>query len=346
LVEERALDENNKSCRNHKLFFMEHTYAFHYPPELFELLIQTIPLLFRGKKDVVLFFRGAGVPDSLCADLSHTIQTAKDSITKYDIARTLLTRINEENDIYLRQRREILKRISEFEAFTNCWPKDQMAAKGYVAEVQKVVKMKDAFTRMEIEREKEQLKHRQEQQKKVEAIREKADQIEEIKKKYYSLFAIENPHERGKKLEEVLNSLFTANGILVRDAFTICGSDGEGVIEQVDGAVEIDGHVYLVEMKWHGPKISNRDVLQHLGRIYSRPRPNGIFISSSGFTDSAIIAARDGLIRGAMFILMDFEEFIKIFEHRLNLVQYVREKILKALTEKEPYHKPVLQTAQ
>ena len=36
--------------------------TFHYPPELFSLLVDTIPLLNRSKKDVLLFFRGAGVP--------------------------------------------------------------------------------------------------------------------------------------------------------------------------------------------------------------------------------------------------------------------------------------------
>ena len=33
---------------------------YHYPPELFELLVQTIPLLVKGKKDVLTFFKGAG----------------------------------------------------------------------------------------------------------------------------------------------------------------------------------------------------------------------------------------------------------------------------------------------
>ena len=34
---------------------------YHYPPELFNLLVDTIPLLFRSKKDVLLFFKGSGV---------------------------------------------------------------------------------------------------------------------------------------------------------------------------------------------------------------------------------------------------------------------------------------------
>jgi restriction system protein len=44
--------------------------TFDYPPELFNLLVDTIPLLHRSKKDVLLFLRGAGVPDSMLADLN------------------------------------------------------------------------------------------------------------------------------------------------------------------------------------------------------------------------------------------------------------------------------------
>ncbi len=319
------------------------TETFHYPPELFELLIQTIPLLCKGKKDVILFFRGAGVTDSLYVDLANKIEVDKNSISKYEITRTLLTRLNEHTDLYLSQRRELLKRISEFETFTNCWPKDQFSAKGYVAEVRKVIQTKDAFTRMEQEREKELAKHRAAQLKKANEIKIYREKLDNIKNQFYSLFQIKNAQERGKKLETVLNSLFEVNGILIRDAFTLTGDTNEGIIEQIDGVVEIDNQIYLVEMKWLNKPVSNQDVHQHLGRVFSRPRPNGIFISASGFTDSAIIAAKEGIIRNAIFILMDFEEFINILENELNIVLYVRDKILKALIEKDPYHKPIME---
>ncbi len=139
------------------------TDTFHYPPELFDLLIQTIPVLCCGKKDVLLFFRGAGIPENLFADIQEQVVNDKDGINKYDISRNILVRINENNERYLNQRRELLKRVSEFESFSNCWPKDQYAARGYVAEVRKIIQTKDAFTRMEMEREKELAKHRKSQ---------------------------------------------------------------------------------------------------------------------------------------------------------------------------------------
>lgn len=35
--------------------------TFHYPPELFNLLVDTIPVLNRSKKDILLFFKGLGL---------------------------------------------------------------------------------------------------------------------------------------------------------------------------------------------------------------------------------------------------------------------------------------------
>lgn len=36
---------------------MIQTNTFHYPPELFELLVETIPLLSKSKKSVLLYLR-------------------------------------------------------------------------------------------------------------------------------------------------------------------------------------------------------------------------------------------------------------------------------------------------
>lgn len=87
------------------------TEAFHYPPELFELLIETIARLSRAKKGVVLFFRGAGVSDEDLADVERTVATNPDSINKFEIVRKVLTKVNSRGDSGLRSRREIIKRV-------------------------------------------------------------------------------------------------------------------------------------------------------------------------------------------------------------------------------------------
>lgn len=101
--------------------------TFHYPPELFNLLVDTIPLLNRGKKDVLLFFRGAGVAAGVTGDLAERVTVAPAEINKYEITRTVLDRLNARGEATLRERREVLRRVVDFTNFDSCWPNDQLS---------------------------------------------------------------------------------------------------------------------------------------------------------------------------------------------------------------------------
>ena len=166
-----------------------------------------------------LGFRGAGVNRSTLSDLESRFAMDHESISKFEIARTMLSRLNEEGDRALQQRREVVKRVCEFEDFSTGWPDDQLKAQGLVAQVQKVVNVKDSFTRMRQERDAEVRKHRKAQLKKDEEIRQRRQLIAEIRSDFYRLFGMDNAQERGLLLEEVLNRLFDAGGILVRESF-------------------------------------------------------------------------------------------------------------------------------
>lgn len=224
---------------------------YHYPPELLNLLVDTIPLLCRSKMDTIIFLKGAGVGSSFISDIEKRVSSDRKNINKYEIVRTILTRLNEKGESTLRERREILKRVCEFESFSNCWPNDQLKAKGLVAEISRVINVKDSFTRMKQERDKEKEKQRLEYEKKQREHQKKKDSINSVKKDLFSLFdnAL-TPQQRGKKLEDVLNELFKIFGILVRESFSLVNEEGEGISEQVDGVIEIDGSLYFVEMKW------------------------------------------------------------------------------------------------
>jgi restriction system protein len=124
---------------------------FHYPPELTQLLINTIPLLCPAKRDVLTFFRGCGVGDSVLSDLEARLLKDRNSINKYEIVRTVLERLNSKGEPALRERREIIRRVTEFEDLSTCWPSDQLKAKGLVGEISRVIGVKDSFTRMKNE---------------------------------------------------------------------------------------------------------------------------------------------------------------------------------------------------
>jgi restriction system protein len=219
----------------------------------------------------------------------------RESITKYDIGRTVLARLNEKGEMTLGERREILKRVIEFEDFSTCWPSDQLKARGLVAQIRQVVNVKDSFTRMSLEREHERKQRQAEQKAKLREMEKRQATLSAIKADLFALFTEQNAWMRGKKLESILNRLFDVYGILVQEAFTITGSEAEGIVEQIDGVVEIQGELYLVEMKWWHEALGVGDVSQHLVRVYHRGNVRGIFISASGYTDAAITTCKESL---------------------------------------------------
>jgi hypothetical protein len=171
---------------------------YHYPPELMGLLIDTMPVLCRSKNDVLAFFRGCGVPASLTADLQKQVQTDRDSISKYTIVRVTLTRLNEGGDGTLRCRREVIKRVTEFEDFSACWPKEMLTAQGPVGRVRQVVNVKDSFTRMQQERDAERQDRLRAQREKAEAKQRRREEREALRRRLAGLGAMTNPQERGK----------------------------------------------------------------------------------------------------------------------------------------------------
>jgi restriction system protein len=128
--------------------------AWHYPPELLELVVVAVARLNRGKVQAVDFFRGAGVPDRYVAEVAARVRTDKGGISKFEIARTVLVALNDAGDPMIRPRREILNRTVKTETFEHCWPDDQLAARGAVDAIQKAHE-RDAFTGMAPEKNKE-----------------------------------------------------------------------------------------------------------------------------------------------------------------------------------------------
>ena len=312
--------------------------AYHYPPELFSLLVDAISKLNRSKADVLLFFRNAGVSNEITEDLSERLRTDCEGLKKHEIARAVLQRLNEQGDKALRARREVVKRISQWEDFTRCWSGDEMAARGLVGEVRRVVNVKDSFTRMDQAREKEVQQRLAEQDKKVQAIAQRHAELDSIRKEMGVLTRETDPHKRGKALEGLLNRLFRHAGILVKEAFTRTEGNGTGIIEQIDGVVEINGDLYLVEMKWYQTPLGPDQVSNHLVRIHGRGQARGIFISASGYTPAALAACRQ-YMQETVVVLCTLDEIVRLLEDERDLVSFLKAKIVASMVDKNPYHR-------
>jgi restriction system protein len=168
--------------------------TFHYPPELFSLMVDAIPVLNKSKRDVLLCFRGAGVADAPLKDLEQRLKADKESLGKYGIARIVLDRLNARGEAALREQREVLRRIVEFTNFDACWANDQMKAKGIVASIRDIVNRKDSFTRMNQVREEERQARIAIQQKDIQAKQERAAKIAAAKQDFSVCSGRQRPH--------------------------------------------------------------------------------------------------------------------------------------------------------
>lgn len=311
--------------------------VFHYPPDLFELLVEALGRLNKGKKGVVLFLRGAGVDEPDLSEVDQIVKTAPDTISKFEIARRVLTKVNSRGDSGIRPRREIIKRVVEFEDFSRCWPEDQLKARGLVAAIREAANKKDAFTRMQQERDAEREVVVARQRAEQAAIADKRARIEQIDARLSALFAMDDrPQERGKLLESVLNDLFRAYGIGVREDFRRKGPDTSVVVEQIDGVIEIDGALYLVEMKWLNAPVGTGEFLPHLSRLFLRANAHGIFISSAGFTEPVVKECTAALTQKTM-VLCTLQEIVMLLGRRDDLISFLKRKSRAAIIDKNPF---------
>ncbi|MEH6541946.1 restriction endonuclease [Halopseudomonas sp.] len=315
--------------------------TFHYPPELFNLLVDVVPLLNRSKSDVLVFFRGAGVPDSMTSDIVTRLKAAPKDINKYQMVRTVLERLNAKGESALRERREVLRRVVDFANFDSCWPGDQLKAKGLVASIREVVNQKDAFTRMNNAREEERQARLAESQRIAAEKRERSSRIEKAKHGLYALFGTSATAQvRGKMLETALNDLFEAYGVLIHKAFHLVGEEGEGIVEQIDGVIELAGTLYFVEMKWYRDPVGKPEISEHLVRLMSRAEVRGIFISASNYTEPAIHTVRE-FLQHKVLVLSTLQEIVRLLEQQEDLTEFFTKKAHAAQIHKNPYFCPL-----
>jgi restriction system protein len=308
--------------------------SYHYPPDVFELLVEVITYICKSKPAVIDFFRGAGVPESMVVGWRGKIRENPQGVKKALISRDVLRAVSEAGDSMLGQRREIVKRVAGFEDFSSCWPGDQYKAEALVGRLRQLVNVKDSFTRMALETEKVRHERQEKHLRELAATQKKAEERESIKKDLCALFSVPDPRRRGKALEGVLNRLFASFGILVREAFTINDSTSGAVIEQIDGAIELDGHVYVVEMKWVKARVGT-ELGQHAARVMVRPPDvRALYISASGYTDAAILIAKEFLSH-RLCILMELEEIVACLDKERDLREMLRTKISRAQTHKQ-----------
>ena len=276
---------------------------------------------------------------TMMAEVEQAFDTDRGAINKYEIARRLITRLNELGDRALAIRRELLRRVVEFEDFTRCWDSDVMKAKGLVAEIQRTVNVKDSFTRMRQARDQEAETVKgardRERQAGLAAVKARRERIAGAKANLFALLGETDPHRRGKALESALNNVFEAYEITVEENFRRISDDG-AVLEQIDGVIEVNDETFLVEMKWWSSNMGPSEVSRHISRILLGPGVAGLFISNTGYTSAALDMCKDFLQHG-LLILCTLQEIVNLLEREGDLVAFIKAKVRAAKLNKKPF---------
>ncbi len=112
----------------------------------------------------------------------------------------------------------------------------------------------------------------------------------------------------------------------------------QGIVEQIDGAVELGGVLYIVEMKWRDKPIGQAGNCAASRQRLRAGNVGGIFISYSGFSPAAIDDAKTGLTQKA-FVLAELQEIIQMVDREADLKAFFKEKLNRARTDRNPFYK-------
>lgn len=133
------------------------------------------------------------------------------------------------------------------------------------------------------------------------------------------------PQKRGYAFEKFLNTLFNTFNMKSRSPFRLVG-------EQIDGSIEFEGNIYLIEAKWQNALVGNADLLVLNGKVGGKATwSRGIFISYSGFTPEGLEAFSKG--RPTNLIAATGQDLYFILEGGMPLDQMIRLKSRLAAEE-------------
>ncbi|TAM56572.1 restriction endonuclease [bacterium] len=311
--------------------------AYQFRPDVFTAVVEAIALIRNSKRDVVTFFRGAGLEHPRLAEYERQIRTDRASLRKIEMAHTLLKVVNEMSGNHgLKVRREVLKGIVDFNNFDSIYQDKRLAAKGAVAKARELIDEKDAFTRMQQERDAERSQRLARQNAELEREKQRASKREDIKSRLYKLFTMQDEYERGKTFEVLLNDWCNFEEILVRESFRITGNRNNRTVEQVDGVIEVKGQIYVVEAKWWKNLLGPKDVAQHVMGVLTRGDGRGLFIANPGFTEAAIVEVGLALTH-RIIVLGTTEELYKVMATNHTLTQWIVDKANAAVGERNPF---------
>jgi hypothetical protein len=143
--------------------------------------------------------------------------------------------------------------------------------------------------------------------------------LAQLKEEFVSLAAQKDRNNAGLALEKFLNRLFGIFQLQPRKPFRVVG-------EQIDGSFELDGQIYLLELKWENHALPEADLLVFRGKIEGKSTiTRGVFVALNGISAQA----RDAITRGKApsFFVVDGHDLMMILSEAISLSEFLRRRV-------------------
>ena len=135
---------------------------------------------------------------------------------------------------------------------------------------------------------------------------------------------------KGYEFEKYLRDLFDAAGLKPRESYRVKG-------EQIDGSIEFNGNVYLVEAKWTGGPVNRSDLVVFADKVSRKSKfTRGIFVSHSGYVENAVETYAIG--KTPEIILIDMKEMTWALENGIDIEDVLSKKVRKLIEEGRIYY--------
>lgn len=135
---------------------------------------------------------------------------------------------------------------------------------------------------------------------------------------------------KGYEFEKYLRDLFGAAGLKPRESYRVKG-------EQIDGSIEFNGNVYLVEAKWTGGPVNRSDLVVFADKVSRKSKfTRGIFVSHSGYVENAVETYAIGKV--PEIILIDMKEMTWALENGIDIEDVLSKKVRKLIEEGKIYY--------
>ena len=167
-----------------------------------------------------------------------------------------------------------------------------------------------ATERIEQERTAETLREGQRTQRSVD--------LEALKREFLGLHESQDRQQAGLQLEKVMNKLFALHDLAPREPFRVIG-------EQIDGSLELDYEIYLLEAKWQQNPSPAADLYVFREKVSGKSQfTRGVFLSINGVSRDA----QDAITRGKQpnFFVIDGYDIMMLLEDNMDLRTFLRRR--------------------